>query len=87
MNKIYVAKDGMETGPFGEDQIAPMVDSGMLGLTDHVWHKDLTGGFRFISFWAGSLRCRERKHGGMRLIHPRIPDAGQFNRWLASWPL
>lgn len=39
--EIFIAKSGCETGPFTEDQIRPMLESGMLGLTDSVWHKGM----------------------------------------------
>jgi len=39
--EIYVAKSGRETGPFTLEQIQPMVDTGMLSLTDAVWYQDL----------------------------------------------
>jgi uncharacterized RDD family membrane protein YckC len=41
MDEIYVAKSGIESGPFSREQIPPMLESGMLTLTDSVWHQDL----------------------------------------------
>jgi hypothetical protein len=39
--EIYIAKSGKEAGPFTKEGIASMLDSGMVTLTDLVWHKDL----------------------------------------------
>lgn len=39
--EIYIAKSGRESGPYNQEQIQPMLDSGMLELTDSVWHKEL----------------------------------------------
>lgn len=40
--EIYIAKSGRESGPYTQEQIQPMLESGMLELTDSVWHKELT---------------------------------------------
>jgi uncharacterized RDD family membrane protein YckC len=40
--EIFITKSGAEAGPFTEDQIKPMLDSGMLSPADLIWHKDLT---------------------------------------------
>lgn len=41
MDEIYVARSGIESGPFFREQIPPMLESGMLVLTDSVWHQGL----------------------------------------------
>lgn len=41
--EIFIAKSGSEAGPFTDDQIKPMHASGMLELTDSVWHQGLPG--------------------------------------------
>lgn len=41
MHEIYIAKGGRESGPFTPEQLPSMLDSGMLCLTDSVWHQDL----------------------------------------------
>jgi len=35
---ILIGKDGKQLGPFNEEQIRSMVDSGMLTLSDLAWH-------------------------------------------------
>ena len=39
---IYIAKGGQQTGPFTEDQLKSMIQSGMANLSDQAWHQDLT---------------------------------------------
>ncbi len=39
---IFIAKSGKATGPFSEDQINSMLDSGMVSLADSSWHEGLT---------------------------------------------
>lgn len=39
--EIYIAKSGHETGPFTWEQVQPMLDSGMISLTDSLWHEEL----------------------------------------------
>jgi hypothetical protein len=41
--EIYIVKSGKETGPFTKEQITPMLDSGMVALTDLLWHEGLAG--------------------------------------------
>jgi uncharacterized RDD family membrane protein YckC len=41
--EIYIAKSGKETGPFTKEQIPAMLESGMVMLTDSVWHEGLAG--------------------------------------------
>ena len=36
-----IAKAGKETGPFTKDQIASMTESGMVSLSDSVWHEGM----------------------------------------------
>ena len=39
--EIYVAKSDQQTGPFSEQQIESMLNSGMIVLTDLAWHAGL----------------------------------------------
>lgn len=39
--EIYVAKSDQQTGPFSEQQIESMLNSGMIVLTDLAWHEGL----------------------------------------------
>ena len=40
--EIYVAKSDQQTGPFSEQQIESMLNSGMIVLTDLAWHAGLS---------------------------------------------
>ncbi|MEO5915868.1 MAG: RDD family protein [Luteolibacter sp.] len=66
--EIYVAKSGHETGPFTREQIPSMLESGMLDLTDNLWHQGLSGWIPIHQFLnvrppvPGSLR-REAAEG------------------------
>lgn len=39
--EIYIAKSGKEAGPFTKEQVAGMLDSGMVARGDSVWHEGL----------------------------------------------
>ena len=41
MDEIFVAKSGVESGPFTREQIPSMVESGMLSLTDSIWYQGM----------------------------------------------
>src|SRR5690348_1964928 len=39
--QIYIAKSGQQTGPFTQDQVQAMLNSGTVALTDSAWHEGL----------------------------------------------
>lgn len=41
--EIYIGKSGKKTWPFTKEQITPMLDSGMVALTDLLCHEGLVG--------------------------------------------
>lgn len=41
MEEIFVAKAGIESGPFSREQIPSMIESGMLSPSDSIWHQGL----------------------------------------------
>lgn len=40
--QIYIAKSGQKAGPFSEQQLESMLNSGMVSLTDSAWHEGLS---------------------------------------------
>jgi uncharacterized RDD family membrane protein YckC len=60
---LFVAKAGKEIGPFKKEQLAGMLNSGMIALSDSVWHKNLpewTPVYRFLN------------------VRPPVPESGNF---------
>lgn len=84
--EIYIAKSGCESGPFTEDQIQPMLRSGMLELTDKLWHKELTGWIPVHQFLKVSPPIPNSESGVVPVVKPqnRSGELATFGRRLGA---
>ena len=40
--EIYIARNGQQAGPFSEEQLKSMIQSGIASLNDQAWHQELS---------------------------------------------